>query len=79
MEEINLDEIKAKTTTNILFLSLRNIAIQAISFLGFFLLTILLKKEEIGLFSLIVEIIGILGYFSDIGLAAALIQQKETV
>jgi len=79
METFDLQEIKNKTTTSILFLSLRNIGIQAISFFGFFILTILLKKEEIGLFALIVEIIGILAYFSDIGLAAALIQQKDEV
>ncbi len=79
MAEIDIEEIKSKSTTSVLFLSLRNIGIQAISFFGFFLLTILLKKEEIGLFALIVEIIGILAYFSDIGLAAALIQQKEEV
>lgn len=79
MEEINIEEIKAKSTTSVLFLSLRNIGIQAISFFGFFLLTILLKKEEIGLFALVVEIIGILAYFSDVGLAAALIQQKKEV
>lgn len=79
MEEFNLEEIKSKTTTSVLFLSLRNIGVQAISFFGFFLLTILLKQAEIGLFALIVEIIGILAYFSDIGLAAALIQQKDEV
>lgn len=79
METLNLEEIKSKTTTSVLFLSLRNIGVQTISFLGFFLLTILLKQSEIGLFALIVEIIGILAYFSDIGLAAALIQQKDEV
>jgi len=79
MSEIDLQEIKNKTTTSVIFLSLRNIGIQAISFFGFFLLSVLLKKEEIGVFALIVEIIGILGYFSDVGLAAALIQQKDEV
>lgn len=79
METFNLEEIKSKTTTSVLFLSLRNIGVQSISFFGFFLLTILLKQSEIGLFALIVEIIGILAYFSDIGLAAALIQQKDEV
>jgi O-antigen/teichoic acid export membrane protein len=79
MEEFNLEEIKSKTTASVLFLSLRNIGIQFIAFLGFFLLTKYLKVAEIGLFGIVVEIIGILAYFSDIGLAAALIQQKEPV
>ncbi|MFA5828018.1 MAG: oligosaccharide flippase family protein [Candidatus Shapirobacteria bacterium] len=79
MEEINIEEIKQKTTTNVVFLSLRNIGLQAISTIGFFLLTILLGTGEVGLFAIVAESVGILGYFSDIGLASALIQQKNDV
>ncbi|MDD2224577.1 MAG: oligosaccharide flippase family protein [Candidatus Shapirobacteria bacterium] len=79
MEEINLQEIKNKTTKNVLFLSLRNIGIQAISVIGFFLLTILLGVGEVGLFAIVAESVSILGYFSDLGLAAALIQKKDEV
>lgn len=79
MAEVNLQEIKHKTTSNVLFLSLRNIGIQAVSVIGFFILTILLGTGEVGLFSIVAESVGILGYFSDIGLAAALIQKKEKV
>ncbi len=79
MEEIDLQEIKQKTTKNVFFLSLRNIGIQSISTLGFFLLTILLGTGEVGLFAIVAESVGILGYFSDIGLAAALIQKKDKV
>jgi O-antigen/teichoic acid export membrane protein len=79
MEEINLQEIKQKTTKNVLFLSLRNIGIQSISLIGFFLLSILLGIGEVGLFAIVAESVSILGYFSDIGLAAALIQKKDEV
>lgn len=79
MEEIDLQEIKQKTTKNVLFLSLRNIGIQSVSVIGFFLLTILMGTGEVGLFAIVAESVGILGYFSDIGLAAALIQKKEEV
>ena len=34
-------------------------------------------KEEIGLFFAVSELVALLGYFSDVGLAAALIQSKE--
>ena len=78
MEEIQLQQIKKTTTKNVLFLSLRNLGIQAVSTIGFFLLTILLGTGEVGLFAIVAETIGILGYFSDIGLSSALIQQKET-
>jgi O-antigen/teichoic acid export membrane protein len=79
MEEINLQEIKEKTTKNVLFLSLRNIGIQSISIIGFFLLTILLGRGEVGLFAIVAESVSILGYFSDIGLAAALIQKRDEI
>lgn len=79
MEEINLQEIKQKTTKNVLFLSLRNIGIQSVSLIGFFLLTILLGRGDVGLFAVVAESVAILGYFSDIGLAAALIQKKDEI
>jgi len=79
MEEIDLQEIKHKTTSSVIFLSLRNVGIQAISFVGFFILTILLGTGEVGLFAIVSESVGILGYFSDVGLAAALIQKKDKI
>lgn len=77
MENQEIETIKTQTTHNILFLTLRNFGIQGISTLGFFLLTILLGTGEVGLFAIVAESIGILGYFSDVGLASALIQQKK--
>ncbi|MDD4938184.1 MAG: oligosaccharide flippase family protein, partial [Candidatus Shapirobacteria bacterium] len=79
METIDLEEIKQLTTKNVLFLSLRNIGIQTISVVGFFILTILLGTGEVGLFAIVAESVSILGYFSDIGLAAALIQKKDSI
>lgn len=79
MASIDLQEIKQKTTKNVLFLSFRNIGIQAVSTIGFFILTILLGTGEVGLFAIVAESVGILGYFSDIGLAGALIQKKDEV
>ncbi|HWS49334.1 MAG TPA: oligosaccharide flippase family protein [Candidatus Methanoperedens sp.] len=77
MENHEVEKIKTQTTHNILFLTLRNFGIQGISALGFFLLTILLGTGDVGLFAIVAESIGILGYFSDVGLASALIQQKD--
>ena len=42
-------------------------------------MTLLLGTGESVLFAIVAESVGILGYFSDIGLASALIQQKKTV
>ncbi|MBU1117726.1 oligosaccharide flippase family protein [Patescibacteria group bacterium] len=77
MEAKEINHIKSQTTHNVLFLTLRNFGIQGISTLGFFLLTILLGTGDVGLFAIVAESIGILGYFSDVGLASALIQQKK--
>ncbi len=79
MDQIDLQEIKHKTTSSVIFLSLRNLGIQAIAFIGFFLLSYLLGTNEVGVFAIVAESVSILGYFSDIGLAAALIQQKDEV
>ncbi len=79
MEDFDIEAIKTKTTISVVFLSLRNIGIQAISTIGFFLLTLLLGTGEVGLFAIVSESVSILGYFSDIGLASALIQQKDPI
>jgi O-antigen/teichoic acid export membrane protein len=79
MEEINIETIKQKTTVSVVFLSLRNIGIQAISALGYFILTLILGTGDVGLFAIVAVSVGILSYFSDIGLASALIQQKDEV
>lgn len=79
METIEIEQIKSKTAKNFLYLSLRNFGIQIITTLGFFILTIILGASEVGLFAIVAESIAILGYFSDIGLASALIQQKDNI
>src|SRR3990167_302799 len=57
----------------------RSFVIQIISTIGFFLLTVFLGRPEIGLFIAVNDLVSILGYFSDIGLAASLIQKKARV
>ena len=76
-EEINIQSIKQRAIKGVVFLSGRMFLLQIIAFLGFFLLTVFLDQAEIGLFFAIAELVAILGYFSDVGLAAALIQKKE--
>lgn len=75
--EIDLTTVKGRAIKGIVTLTGRTFFLQIISFLGFFFLTIFLGTAEIGLFFAISELVAILGYFSDIGLAAALIQKKE--
>ena len=75
--EVDLQTVKGRAVKGVVVLTGRTFFLQIISFFGFFLLTILLDKAEIGLFFAVSELVAILGYFSDIGLAAALIQKKE--
>jgi len=74
--EIDLETVKGRAVKGVVALTGRTFFLQIISFLGFFLLTVFLGKAEIGLFFAVSELVAILGYFSDIGLAAALIQKK---
>lgn len=76
-EEIDLSLVKKRAVKGVGALTGRTFILQLIAFFGFFLLTVFLNQEEIGLFFAVSEIVAILGYFSDIGLAAALIQKKE--
>ncbi|HUV42560.1 MAG TPA: oligosaccharide flippase family protein [Patescibacteria group bacterium] len=75
--EIDLETVKGRAVKGVVALTGRTFILQIISFLGFFILTVFLNQAEIGLFFAVSELIAILGYFSDIGLAAALIQKKE--
>lgn len=75
--EVDLKTVKKRAVKGVVVLTGRMFLLQLISFAGFFFLTVFLGREEIGLFFAISELVAILGYFSDIGLAAALIQKKE--
>ncbi len=79
MEKATSQDIKKQATKSIIHLTIRNIGLQSISIIGFFILSSIFSIKETGLFNVLVEVVGILGYFSDIGLAAALIQQKHEI
>lgn len=79
MTEINVEEVKRRAVSGVLALTSRTFILQAISFLTTFLLTIFLAPSVFGVFFVVSAVISFLGYFSDIGLAAALIQKKEAV
>lgn len=77
--DVDLTVIKARSISGIVTLISRSFFIQLVSTLGFFLLSIFLARPEIGLFIAVNELVSILGYFSDVGLAASLIQKKDKV
>jgi len=75
----SIDEIKRKTVTGAIALGVRTGLLQIISFGGTFLLTLFLTPDVFGIFYVVSALIAFLTYFSDIGLAAALIQKKEAI
>lgn len=75
--ELDLAAVKKRTITGIAVLVFRNYLLSAISLIGFTLVTIYLKADEFGVFILVSAIVDFFGYFSDVGLAAALVQKRE--
>ncbi len=71
--------IRNRTLSGIIALSSRTFVLQLIAFGATFLLTIFLSPAVFGIFYVVSAMIAFLGYFSDIGLAAALIQKKDAL
>jgi len=76
---LEVNEIKRRSVSGVLALISRTFVVQIISFLATLALTIFLDPNIYGVFYLVSSVVNFLAYFSDVGLAAALIQKKETV
>lgn len=76
--ELTIEVIKKRAVKGIVALTGRTLFLQAINFLAFIFFSLFLKAEEYGTFIVVSAAINFLAYFSDIGLAAALIQKKES-
>ena len=77
--DVDLATVKARSLTGVVTLISRSFVLQLVATGGFFLLSIYLGRPEIGLFIAVNDLVSILGYFSDIGLAASLIQKRDKV
>lgn len=75
--EINIETVKSRAVKGIVVLTGRTFFLQAIALVSQLFLFAYLGGYEFGVFAIISAIINFLVYFSDIGLAAALIQKKE--
>lgn len=79
MDELDIAQIKKKSIHGIFALTSRTFLVQIVNFAANFLLTIFLAPSVFGIFFIVSAIINFLSYFSDVGLAAALIQKKEEI
>jgi len=77
MDEAKIAAFKGKVVRSSIALTGRTFLLQLISFGSTFVLTILLSPRVFGVFFVVSAVISFLNYFSDIGLAAALVQKKE--
>jgi len=77
--ELTLDVVKQKAVKGALTLTGRTFFFQIINRVGDLLLTIFLGVSQYGIFWMVSSVVNFFAYFSDIGLAAALIQKKEQV
>jgi O-antigen/teichoic acid export membrane protein len=77
--EITLEHVRDRAVKGIIILTGRTFLLQALSFGAWFFLTIFLDAKDIGIFFVVSAVVSFFRYFSDVGLAAALIQKKEEV
>ncbi|KKQ43499.1 MAG: Polysaccharide biosynthesis protein [Microgenomates group bacterium GW2011_GWC1_37_8] len=77
--EITLEAIKARAVRGVAVLTGRTFILSAISLVATGFLTVFLEPSEFGIFWIVSAIVNFLAYFSDVGLAAALIQKRQAV
>ena len=77
--QLDIELIKKRAVSGVVTFTVRTFFIQAFTFFATFLLTILLDPSIFGIFFLVSALINFFVYFSDVGLAAALIQKKEEI
>ena len=76
---LEAQEVKRRSVSGVLALISRTFIVQIISFVATLALTIFLDPNTYGIFYLVSSVVNFLAYFSDVGLAAALIQKKEAL
>jgi len=76
---IDIEAIKTRSVTGIVAVSLRNLFLQLVAAVANFLFGIFLLPSEYGIFFGVSALIEFFVIFSDVGLAAALIQKKDSL
>ena len=77
LEDLDLESVKKRTISGILALTFRTFFLQIIGLVAFGIYGSLFEIAQLGTYSLVLAVKNFLSYFSDIGLAGALIQKKE--
>lgn len=77
LDAAELTEIKKKSVLGAASYFGRTLILQGIGFVSILVLSKYFSPENFGIYGIVVQIVGLLVFFSDIGLAAALIQKKD--
>ena len=77
--EITLETVKTRAIKGVAVLTGRTFILSLISLVATGLLGAFLTESQFGVFFIVSAIVNFLAYFSDIGLAASLIQKKEKI
>jgi len=75
--EITLETVKARAVKGVVVLTGRTFFLSLVALVATGFLTVFLEPSEFGVFWIVSAVVNFLAYFSDVGLAAALIQKKE--
>lgn len=75
--EVNAQTLKARAVRGTFVLGIRKFALRGLSYVGFLVLARVLTPADFGTFAIVNFFITFLGFFSDIGLGAALIQKEK--
>lgn len=78
-EHLGTTTVLRRSIQGVLSLTSRSLFIQVVNAISFFILAGLLDVSALGVFYIVSAVIAFLAYFSDIGLAAALVQKREDV
>ncbi len=77
LDSEEIEQIKKRSVKGVLSFFLRTLLIQGIGLVSAFVLSAFLSPEDFGIYGIVTQIIALLVFFSDIGMAASLIQKKE--
>ena len=77
LETQALQDIKKKSVSGAISYFIRTIFLQGIGLASVAVLSWYFTPEDFGIYGLVIPIVGLLTFFSDVGLAASLIQKKE--
>ena len=76
-EELHFDDIKKRSVKGGIILTARRGLLKVVSLISFVALGWFLSQEQFGVFAIANFIVTFFAYFSDVGLAAAIVQKRE--